>query len=240
MYRGPRTRQRERPQSGVRRRRFLATLGAVGLGLLATLASPVADASVRKPHRVTLEPPTEELVAVPLTVHVATREGLPVVSRHHVLESVARANRELREFGVQLRVRTVELMPDGYDDVVRIRHRLRLAERSPRNGTVHVYFVDRVELSNPQHGDRRVSGMHWRYRGMRRGLRSREFLAVAHNAPITTFVHEIGHLFGLGHRHQTDNVMCSCERAPTPSFSSVQGRQLRVGARRFLARAAVR
>jgi hypothetical protein len=212
----------------------------VGLGLVTSLVSPAADASVRKPHRTTVEQPTEERVMVPLTVHVATREGLPVVSRRHVLESVARANRELREFGIEVHVRTVELMPDGYDDVLRIRHRLRLAERSPRDGTVHVFFVDRVELSNAQHGDRRVSGMHWRYRGIRRGLRSREFLAVAHNAPMTTFVHEIGHLFGLKHRHQTDNVMCSCEREPTPGFTTGQGRQLRVGARRFLSRAQIR
>lgn len=215
-------------------------MAVLGLGLVTSLQSPLADASVRKPHRSGIEQPAEQLVEVPLTVHVATHEGLPVVSRHHVLESVARANRELREFGVELRVRAVELMPDGYDDVVRIRHRLRLAERSPRDGTVHVFFVDKVELSSSQHGDRRVSGMHWRYRGLRRGLRSREFLAVARNAPLTTFVHEIGHIFGLGHRHQTDNVMCSCEREPTPSFTAGQGRQLRVGARRFLVRSSVR
>ncbi len=204
------------------------------------LASPTVDASIRKPHRSSLEQRVAPAVQVPITIHVATREGLPVVSRHHALEAVARANRELRSFGVELRVRAVELMPEGYDDVVRIRHRLHLAQRSPRDGSIHVFYVDKVELHNPKNGDRRVSGMHWRYRGMRRGLRQREYVAVAQDAPLTTFVHEVGHLFGLGHRHQNDNVMCSCQRAPMPTFTASQGRQLRGGARRFLQRASGR
>jgi hypothetical protein len=216
-------------------------LGLTILAILVALVSPTAQASVRKAHRNTSLVPREEApVQVPVTVHVATKEGLPVVSRHHVLEAVARANRELRKAGIELRVREVELMPEGYKDLTRVRHRLRLGHRAPRDGSVHVFYVDDVELYNPRHGDRRVSGMHWRYRGMRRGMRQREYVAVAEDAPLTTFVHEIGHIFGLGHRHQNDNVMCSCQRIPAPTFTSGQGRQLRTGARRFLGRSTSR
>ena len=195
---------------------------------------------MRKQHRANVEPREDALIEVPVTVHVASHEGLPVVSRRGVLEGIARANRELREYGVELRVRAVELMPEGYDTLTRVRHRLRLGQRAPRDGSVHVFYVDRVELYNPRHGDRRVSGMHWRYRGIGRAMRQREYLAVAHDAPLTTFVHEVGHVFGLGHRHVNDNVMCSCQRVPAPTFTSSQGRQLRAGARRFLTRANAR
>lgn len=220
---------------------MLRWLGVAMVALLVGLVSSMAEASVRKPHRnASLVPREGPAVQVPITIHVATKEGLPVVSRHHVLEAVARANKELRKAGVELRVREVELMPEGYQHLTRVRHRLRLGHRAPRDGSVHVFYVDDVELYNPRHGDRRVSGMHWRYRGMRRGMRQREYVAVAEDAPLTTFVHEIGHIFGLGHRHQNDNVMCSCQRVPAPTFTQAQGRQLRTGARRFLGRSSTR
>jgi hypothetical protein len=207
------------------------------VALIVGLLAPAAQASVRKPHRPTLVEDKVSALVIPVTVHVATQEGLPVVPRRYVLEAVARANRDLREFGVELQLRAIELMPEGYGDLTRTRHRLRLAQRAPRDGSIHVFYVDHVELYSSKHGDRRISGMHWRYRGLRGTLRQREWVAVAEHAPLTTLVHEVGHLFGLGHRHASDNVMCSCQRVASPSFTAAQGRQLRTGARRFLVRA---
>jgi hypothetical protein len=176
-----------------------------------------------------------EVIRVPLTIHVATQGGRSVVSESRILASVRRANRELAAFDIYLVVEEIIPMVGGArietpDD------RFGLAHRAERDGSVHVFFVDRVRLTSARKGDRRVSGMHWRYHGLDRDIRSREYLAVAHNAPTTTLVHEIGHAFGLAHDRQTDNLMCSCRRGVDPSFTDKQGRRLRSGARRYLDR----
>jgi hypothetical protein len=176
-----------------------------------------------------------EVIRVPLTIHVATQDGRSVVSESRILASVRRANRELAAFDVYLVVEEIIPMVGGArietpDD------RFALAHLARRDGSVHVFFVERVRLTSARKGDRRVSGMHWRYHGLERDIRGGEYLAVAHNAPTTTFVHEIGHAFGLRHDRQTDNLMCSCRRGLDPTFTDKQGRRLRTGARRYLDR----
>lgn len=176
-------------------------------------------------------------IRVPLTIHVATQDGRSVVSESRILASVRRANRELAKFDVYLVVDEIVPMAGG-TRIETPAQRFGLARRAERDGTVHVFFVDRVELTSPRKGDRRVSGMHWRYHGMAQDIRAREYLAVAHNAPTTTLVHEVGHAFGLAHKKDTDNLMCSCRRGHEPAFTDRQGRRLRSGARRYLHRQA--
>jgi hypothetical protein len=176
-----------------------------------------------------------EVIRVPLTIHVATQDGRSVVSEGRILASVRRANRELAAFDVYLVVEEIVPMVGGArietpDD------RFALAHRARRDGSVHVFFVERVRLTSARKGDRRVSGMHWRYHGLDPDIRGGEYLAVAHNAPTTTFVHEIGHAFGLRHDRETNNLMCSCRRGLDPTFTDKQGRRLRTGARRYLDR----
>jgi hypothetical protein len=199
------------------------------LGLLVlmsvALLFPLRSAQAQEP----------ELIRVPITIHVATEMGYPVVSEEHVLESLRLANRELARFGIHLWVRSVEQMQGG-SRLESVTERFHLAGKAERDGSVHVFFVERVELTNPRKGDRRVSGMHWRYHGLTPTIRAREYVAVAHNAPTTTLVHEVGHAFGLNHESETDNLMCSCRRDHEPTFTRKQGRQLRSGARRFLQR----
>ena len=174
-------------------------------------------------------------IRIPLTIHVATDRGRSVVSETKILASVRHANRELATFDVYLVVDKIVPMRGG----TRIEtpdQRFALAKRAPSDGTVHVFFVDHVELTSPRKGDHRVSGMHWRYHGLSSNIHGREYLAVAHNAPTTTLVHEVGHAFGLAHDSDRDNLMCSCRRNLDPAFTKDQGRRLRNGARRYLKR----
>ena len=178
------------------------------------------------------------LIQVPLTLHLATLEaGKTVISQRRALASVTRANVALRVSGIQLMVKRVSLLPQGYTEIKGGRSRIRLAKLAQHDGTVHVFFVSHVALFNPREGDRRVSGLHWRYHGSARRIRQREYLVIARDAPTTTLVHEVGHAFGLNHHHALDNLMCSCRRALAPRFTRRQGLKMRSGARRFMQRA---
>lgn len=179
--------------------------------------------------------PQDHVLEIPVTVHVAMRGDEAMVSRKRVVDALGRANRELRPWGVALVLRRIEALPDGLGRIENADHRARLAEIVQRDGSIHVFFVGRVVIGDRRHGDRRVSGLHWRYRGPRHELRNRTYLVVARDAPITTLIHEVGHAFGLTHeQHQRENIMCSCERTSNPTFTDTQGMALRLGAERFL------
>lgn len=201
------------------------------LACLAMIALPGGDAvAARRKATTTIE--------VPLTIHVASEDGEQVVSDERIFAAVERANLELAEFDIVLWVRAIETLP--MDDGARVEtteQRFELARKAGRDGSIHVFYVDGLRLTNPAKGDRRVSGMHWRYRGASAEIRRREYVAVAHNAPSTTLVHEVGHAFGLRHEDDFDNLMCSCRRGRRPTFTDQQGKRLRGGARRFLKRA---
>jgi len=178
-----------------------------------------------------------EMIQVPLTLHLASHRGKPVISKRRALASVVRANEALRGYGIRLSVRGVELLPQGYTEIKGGRSRIRLAKLARHDGTVHVFFVSHVALFSPRSGDRPVSGMHWRYHGVRKRIRQREYLVIARDAPSTTLVHEVGHAFGLNHHRALDNLMCSCRRGDRPGFTRRQGLRMRGGARRFMSRA---
>ena len=176
-----------------------------------------------------------DVVRVPVTVHVATTGGRSVVGERQILESLRRANAELAAWDVELVI--IDIVPmRGGSRLETQDQRFELGRRAPSDGSIHVFFVDRMKLNNPRKGDRRVSGMHWRYHGLERDVRGREYVAVAHNAPTTTFAHEVGHAFGLTHDKRSDNLMCSCRRGLEPAFNQRQGRRLRLGAKRYLRR----
>jgi hypothetical protein len=127
-------------------------------------------------------------------------------------------------------------MPDGYANVRHRRDRRKLAQFAAPDGSVHVFLVNSLELGGPLRADRSVRGLHWRYRGVLGRMRNREYLVVSNDAPPTTLVHEIGHLFGLEHDTSQQNLMCSCRQGPRQIFTASQGAEMRQGAHQFIAR----
>lgn len=180
---------------------------------------------------------SEALLRVPLTLHVATIDGRPAFDMARLDRAVRRANASMRSYGIEVHVARVIYMPEGFSEIRHRRDRRRLANFAPMDGTVHLFLVQTVELGNVLRADRGVRGLHWRYRGLARKLRSREYLVLGADAPPTTLVHEIGHLFGLEHDAGRQNLMCSCREGPRQIFTAVQGEKIRRGAVRYLLRA---
>ncbi len=176
---------------------------------------------------------TRGTMLVPLTIHVASDRETRAQTMHRVRVAVSRANRALEPYGFRVVVHKVWIMPTGYSTITRRRDHRRLAEYAGVDGTVHVFMVDELELGSRLSGDRGVRGMHWRYRGLRKRFAKRQYVVVNSDAPSTTLVHELGHLFGLEHAYGHNNLMCSCRRGPRQIFTRSQGMIMRREARAF-------
>lgn len=171
---------------------------------------------------------------VGLTVHIASEDGVPITTRRQVAQWIARANRALSPHGLQVELRRIVPMT-GHTRVTRARERRELASMAAHDGTIHVFVTESLD---PQRYTprRRVRGLHWRYHGLNRDLRQREFVMVTLGAPRTTLAHEIGHLMGLRHSTAENNIMCSCRRGTETGFTRDQGDMMRQGAKRFQSR----
>jgi hypothetical protein len=213
------------------------------IGLLVWLTVSPAHAGggrkvpdLRRDAATWMQPRAAQMLRLPVTVHLATEAGHTVNTRSDVAAWVARANDELAEFGIEVDVVAVKRMPAGFSSVMGWQTRRQLAALAPKDGTIHVFSIEDLDDGRRM---RRIRGLHWRYRGLAKGLRGREYVVVTREAPSTTLAHELGHLFGLRHSNRVDNIMCSCRRGSAVSFTMGQGAAMRDGAQRYIARANV-
>ncbi|MBL4687840.1 MAG: hypothetical protein JKY37_24840, partial [Nannocystaceae bacterium] len=149
-------------------------------------------------------------IRIPVVVHMATVDSYDVTSSRRVAQWVKRANEVFAAHGIELFVRDFRRLPAGFTDVRKSKQRRALAGFAPHDGAVHLFVTESLDLAKQRRTRRRVRGLHWRYRGVSRNLRSREYVVVTREAPDTTFAHEVGHLLGLRHATSANNVMCSC------------------------------
>ena len=175
------------------------------------------------------------MATVGLTVHVASKDGVPVASRRQIVQWIERANEALDPFDIEVQLHR-QVPMSGFTRVTRRKQRRELASMTEHDGTIHVFVVESLDELRGAALRRRVRGLHWRYRGLNRDLRQREYVVVTLGAPRTTFAHEIGHLFGLRHSKNDRNIMCSCRRGSNLSFDAEQGAIMKVGVGRFLSR----
>ncbi len=210
----------------------MALTGALAVPTTAQARGRRTVPNLRAP-RTMAKPVARRVTTIGLTVHMATDDGMPITTRRQVDQWVARANKALEPHGLAVQIHAIQNM-SGHTAVTRRRDRRQLAAMAEHDGTIHVFVTQTLDPPTSLLR-RRVRGLHWRYHGLNRDLRQREYVVVTLDAPTTTFAHEIGHLFGLRHSTDDDNIMCSCRRGIT-HFTVAQGSIMRQGAGRFTSR----
>jgi hypothetical protein len=112
---------------------------------------------------------------------------------------VRRANQALRQFGIEVYVARITLLPEGYAGIKHRRDRRRLASFAPATGRCTCSWSTRWSSAAGCGRIAGSAGCTGAIAGCVASCATASTWCSASDAPATTLVHELGHLFGLEH-----------------------------------------
>jgi hypothetical protein len=168
------------------------------------------------------------VLVLPLAVHVAQRQGTPVVDEPFVQRQLARANRIFAPYDIAFRVTERRKLPAEH---------ARMQTRADRSalgahvlpGVLNCFFV--ASLRDVDEPDRMRQGVHWRSRSHAPA----HFVIVSAAAIDDVLAHELGHFLGNPRHSETPGNLMSYTRGEVlPFLDSGQLRRMRRRLRRYL------
>ncbi len=172
---------------------------------------------------ITVSPPI--VPPVPISVAVAAVDGVPVKDGAWIEERMAETARLYNPLGIYFRKPEVRPLPERHAALETREDRDALGGLL-KKGFVNVFVV--ATLRDVDDKESLIMGVHW----APAGDLSRHFVILAARASKTTLAHELGHYFGLAHKHHIpDNLMSYTRTGIEVFLDAAQKTKVRTNAR---------
>jgi hypothetical protein len=172
--------------------------------------------------------PTQAVVLLPITLHVAQSGGAPVVDDAFIRERTARANEIFAVHRVQFAVNVQKPLAERHTAMETRADRDALGEYFTR-GTIHLFCV--ASLRDVDEADRMRRGVHWRsttHPGA-------HYVILSSIAGVDVLAHELGHYLGNPEHSEVPGNLMSYEHTEvTPFLDAAQAARLRRRLRTYL------
>lgn len=171
---------------------------------------------------------------VPISVAVATVDGEAVKDAAWIEERMAETARLYNPLGIYFRKPEVRPLAENHAALETRADRDALGALW-KKGFVNVFVV--ATLRDVDDGESLIQGVHW----APGGDLSRHFVILAARASKTTLAHELGHYFGLPHKHHIpDNLMSYTRTGIDVFLDASQKTKVKTNARVLSARERLR
>jgi len=170
----------------------------------------------------------DNLVVLPVRVHVAASEQGPVVSEGFVAERIAKANAIFEPYGVRFEVQSTVPLPPAHAALETRVDRDRLGAYA-QPGVIDCFVVSSLrDVDDPTQMRR---GVHWHSQTHR----GRHFVVISSISGPDVLAHELGHYLGNpGHSDVAGNLMSYTPADVLPFLDEAQQRKMMRRLRRYL------